>query len=448
MLFGKTSLLTVFLEPDNIKLVVSEIASNKATRTYAGQITFPSTVLRDSFIVDSSKFASQIKMALGQKPQLGQIKNVQLVIPPEKTFLKTLDANEDVESFLRSLPYFKEELLLQSFPSKEKPVQTVHMAFEKKLVEELQQPFLDAGKKVTLVTSGAYLLSTKTNLNEDYFLILGLEKNSAVVVHKAGKIVQLVSFANEVFATRFIEFARNNNLTTIKKAQLLGSVSPDTNAKLTSDLGLVFGPASGTDVYDLMIESSIGRQGIAQTQSGTKKEGSVIALPSISFAAGGELIEKIKRILPLAGAMAVGFVLAWVVISALNQKNFGQKLTPVANNEPKITIVLTPTPTPTPTPIVEVKPANFKARVLNGTPVPGEAGKLGNKLVALGYDVIETKNATNSGFTDTKLRVSKDFPAKLTEDLKTLLATTYKVVVVETINDPLVKLEVIIGVKK
>ena len=174
MLFSKQQLLTVFLEPDNIKLVVSQVSSGKATRTYAGQISFPSTVLRDAFIADSSKFSSQVKMALGQKPQLAQIKGVQLIIPPEKTFIRTMDPNEDVESFLRSLPYFKEELVLQSYPGKDKSGQIVHLAFEKKLVEELQQPFLDAGKKINLVTSGAYLLSAKTNLQEDYFLILGL----------------------------------------------------------------------------------------------------------------------------------------------------------------------------------------------------------------------------------------------------------------------------------
>jgi len=447
-MFAKQQLLTVFLESDNVKLVASELSGDKSIRIYAGQISFPSVVVREAFIADPVKFSSQVKVALTQKPQLQTITDVQLIMPPEKTFLRTLEVNEDVESFLRVLPYFKEELILNKIDSKVAKGETstvTYTAFEKKLVEEFQQPFLDSGKKITSVLGSPQVLSAKVGLKDDYFLLLCFEKTVAVVVHKMGKISQSESWPVDVFVIRFEEFVRNNNLTNIKKAQIIGTPVADLQQKLTTDLGLNFAPTIGEDIYDSIINSSM-----------PKKTG--FSLPSFSFgksseaksastdAAESDPKAKIIKFLPLAAAIIAGFILSFVVISSLTQKmKAGKALTSAVNPTPAVTPVVQ---TPTPTPVPALKPADVKVRILNGTSVSGEAGRLATKVTALGFTISETKNASTSGFVTTKLRVDSTVPTTMQTDLQTLLSGTYEKVVVEPLIDAAVKIEIIIGKKK
>ena len=108
MTLGKRKLLAVFLEKDNLKLLVFE----GRERVFAGQIGFSQEVLRDAYIADPAKFSGQLKMAFSQKDLLKEIEEAVLFIPPDKAFTKSLPATDPIDGFVQSLPYFKEELLL------------------------------------------------------------------------------------------------------------------------------------------------------------------------------------------------------------------------------------------------------------------------------------------------------------------------------------------------
>lgn len=97
---------------------------------------------------------------------------------------------------------------------------------------------------------------------------------------------------------------------------------------------------------------------------------------------------------------------AWL----LKQGTFGA-LAPTPTPEPTLT------PTPTPAPILR---SDLKVQVLNGSGVPGRAGKVEEFLKGLGYQVLDTGNAKAFSYKKTEIRVKddkKDYLSLLTEDV-------------------------------
>lgn len=69
--------------------------------------------------------------------------------------------------------------------------------------------------------------------------------------------------------------------------------------------------------------------------------------------------------------------------------------------EEKVEITLTPTPTPK----VSLDRSEWSIEVLNGTPIPGLAKELADKLEKLGYKIILTGNAENKDYKDSQILV-------------------------------------------
>jgi len=101
-------------------------------------------------------------------------------------------------------------------------------------------------------------------------------------------------------------------------------------------------------------------------------------------------------------------------------------------------------------PAPEPKKEDYPIRILNGTLVSGEAGKLAEKLKTAGFTITETKNATSAGFVTTKVRVVSSVPEKIADSLETLLSEDYQTVVTEPLASPAAKfvVEIIVGKKK
>lgn len=423
--------LAAFLEKDNLKLLVYK----GKERVFAGQITFSAEVVKDAFIADAAKFSSQVKMAFSQKPQLRDVTDVVLFLPADKTFTKTLDVSDSVDSFVQSLPYFREELILTEQPvrgDKAGSGRVTHVAFEKKLIEDLQRPFLETGKTVVAVRSLVNDLVASFPNDGEYFLLAPLEKDVAFAVAQNGAILEASEFKTDLFVTRFGEYVVNHNLGDVKTAYTIGVFSKELAEKLHHASGLTINRLSEADVYDTIMASYL-RLGSRGWGSLFEKLPKLPGLPS-------------SRLLFLVGAGIVGFVLVAIIVKNLPQLG-GKK-----------TEVVSPVASPAAQPAPEPKPADFKVRVLNGTLVEGEAGKLAEKLKGLGFDVVETKNATSSGFVTTKLRPASDVPNKIVTSLKTTLEETYETVFVEPFDSAQgkslasvsgeVKIEIIIGKKK
>lgn len=393
-------LLATFLEKDNLKLLVYK----GKTRYFAGQISFPQEVMRDAFVADAGKFSSQVKVAFAQKPQLKEVADVVLFLPPDKTFTKTLDHPDSVDSFVQTLPYFKEELIITNDG-------LTYTAFEKKLVEDLERPFLESGKKVLAVRGTINDLVLNYPAEAEYFLLASLEKDIAFAVARDGGFLEASEFRADIFVTRFGEYVLNHNLSEVKKAYTLGPFPQDLAEKIHHAQGLEVSSLAKTDVYDLIVVSYLK----------LSKKG----LPN-------------RRVLFAVGAAVVGFFLVLMIIRNL-PKIGGKK-----------SEVVSPVATPTAQVAPETKPADFKGRILNGTLVEGEAGRLADKLKEKGFVITETKNATSSGFVTTKLLVVKDVPDKITAAVKSILEENYETVFVEPLasDSAGVKIEIIIGKKK
>lgn len=421
---GKKKLLVAFLEKDNLKLLAYE----GKVRAFAGQITFSTEVVRDGFIADSAKFDSQVKIALSQKEALGAAAEVLLFLSSDKTFVKTIPTQDSPDGFIKTLPYFKEELMMTSVIKKTKnDSRTTYIAFEKKLVEDFQRPFLELGKVVIDVKSGVASLAAKFEQPGKYFLLVPLEKEIVASVCENGELLELAAFKTDVFANQFSDFIGSHGLTDVKKAYTVGVFPKEALEKVRS-LGWEVTTLDATDIYDLTVMASMKK--------------SRIGFPGMpSF--GGKLPKLSQKYLFLVGAALVGMALVIMVVRGLPAV-----MSKVNQKENKPLVVVKPTPPPVPEP----KPSDYTLRVLNGTLVTGEAGKAADKLKALGFDISETKNATSAGFAATRIRPSKSVPEKIVAELKTALLEDYQSTAIEPIADSSASgkllIEIIIGQKK
>lgn len=448
-MFGKKNVFAAFLEKEDIKLLVYEISGKKATRVFGGQLSFFPDVLREAFIVDPAKFSAQVKLAISQKPQLSEVKEGVLFIHPEKTYIKALPANDSVDSFIRSLPYFKEELVIGGGENLSAGVRQgkegliTYAAFEKKLVEDLERPFLELGKKVTNVFSAALVCAKAFSLSGRQFILVGFDKEIVVAVVDSGEILETTVLSRDVFVGRLNEFRLGKNYGDIRQGVIVGQIDRQSLDRLTSEQGINIDKEISGDIYDLLMGATLGTVSVGS--SGAKE-----MLPGVSRLSFPKLPE--KKFLVTFGAAVVGFVLIIIIGKILSSKGIG---IPVlwGNNRIKSPLAeglktKTATASPTPAPVPEKKPADFKVRILNGTTVPGEAGKLAESLKAMGFDVVETKNATASGFLATRLRTVAGVPETIIEQIKSSLLKEYESVSLEGLTDEKVDIEVIIGKKK
>lgn len=428
---GKKKILAALLEKDDLKLLTYEVGGlgGKVTRLFAGQITFSPEVVRDGFIADAAKYDSQIKMAFSQKEPLREPTEVWLFLSPDKTFTKTLAAADTVDAFVHGLPYFKEELIINSEPASAKSsggqARTTYVAFEKKLVEDAQRPFLEAGKRIVGVKSEASVLAAKFAQTGRYLFLIPLEKEMVAAVCENGEILDLIVVKNDLLTARLGEFLSNHNLAGMTAAYAVGVVPDNLVAKIRSENNINIVSLAQMDVYDLIISSSL-------SSGGEKK------LPAFL----SKLPVPNQRYLFLIGAAAIGVVLTILVV-----KNVGGLSLP--GSEKKVTSPVTPE-VPAPAPAPAPKPADYPVAILNGTLVTGEAGRLAEKLKGLGFEVTETKNATTAGFVATRLRTVPGVPEPIISQLKTTLLETYESVSQESLATSSGKavVEIIIGQKK
>jgi len=428
LMLGKKKILAAFLEGDNIKLLVFEKGLGRAPqRIFAGRISFAAEVVRDGFVADGAKYTSAVKIAFAQKEILRQADEVLLFLPSDKTFTKTIPATDAIDSFVQGLPYFKEELVIGI----EGQVQTsdsgkllTYVAFEKKLVEDGQRPFLEMGIKVTAVKSPVSVLANKFVQVGQYFLLIPLEKELAIASVDSGGVTTLATFKNEIAASRIGEFVSGHNLKEVKTAYSLGTVDQGLIDKIRTEQGWQITPLQTGDIYDLIVVTSCGAKPGSSPGSSLR-----VSLPQLN-----------SRYLFLGLAAVVGFALVAIVV-----RNF-DKIRSLGSQPAKKEEVASPVTPPPPVP--EPKPAEYPLRILNGTLVTGEAGRLAETLKGLGYEITETKNATTAGFVATRLRLAKSVPAKIADSLKAELLKTYESVAIEEFDDPNLKVEIVIGIKK
>lgn len=97
------------------------------------------------------------------------------------------------------------------------------------------------------------------------------------------------------------------------------------------------------------------------------------------------------------------------------------------------TLQATPNPTATPTPNPEATPgaeldlSKYALSILNGSGVPGEAGKVDEALKAAGFEDTKTGNADFYDFTTTTVSLKKEVPEAVFKKIKDALSDNYTV---------------------
>lgn len=431
MALGKKKLLAAFLEKDNVKLLAFEVSGSNVSRIFGGQASFGDEALRDAFISDPVKFSAQVKMILSQRAPLTEIAEGVLFIHPDKTFIKPLSSEDSVDAFVRSLPFFKEELVIlapETAKNQEgKGSQINFVAFEKKLVEDFERPFLESGKKILAVNSAVPFLVKKFKQAGRYILILPFEKDVTVVACQDGVVLDLATFAKDVWVGRLSEFRMGKGFSDITNVFVVSNLEQGASDKLRNEQQLNVTELSGGDVYDLAMSTYL---------SGGEKGGKNFSMPKFAM----PKIPGLKWVFLLLAGL-VGFALVYFILKNV----FGVNLPkPIGGTKPTPTPVKVATPAPTPS----AKPEDFKVSVLNGTTVAGEAAAFGETLSALGFEVIETANATTSGFVATRLLTVPEVPQSIIDQLKSTILETYESVSEEPLSSGSAQIQVIIGVKK
>lgn len=81
-----------------------------------------------------------------------------------------------------------------------------------------------------------------------------------------------------------------------------------------------------------------------------------------------------------------------------------------------------PTLTPTPTPAEKIDFSSYKVRILNGTGVHGEAGRIASLFKEAGFGAASAANASSFNHTKTTVQMKKNIPDTVFEKVKELLS--------------------------
>lgn len=126
---------------------------------------------------------------------------------------------------------------------------------------------------------------------------------------------------------------------------------------------------------------------------GSDTNESIAFYPKESFAHPSPSRKKSKKTLY--------FLIVLILILAVFGFLFKSRIKTLVTGSPKPTPTptVTSTPTPTPNPLIR---SDWSFEVLNGTSTSGQAKKLADKLIALGYPVVKTGNADKQSLPDGK----------------------------------------------
>lgn len=112
-----------------------------------------------------------------------------------------------------------------------------------------------------------------------------------------------------------------------------------------------------------------------------------------------------------------------------------------------VTTASSPITTPTPTKAEEINISEYKLRILNGSGIPGEAGRVAKTLEETGFENIETADASSYDYADTEVQMKKEVPGLLYEKIKETL-TDYNVTRADSLDeDSQYDVVVIVGTK-
>jgi len=141
----------------------------------------------------------------------------------------------------------------------------------------------------------------------------------------------------------------------------------------------------------------------------------------------------------IAGIIAGGFIYYKSRVSPSDKSQVDNEVIPTPTSAESVT----------PTPTAEVKMETYKVSILNGSGIPGEAGKVKDLLTKEGFKEITTGNAESYNFTISEISLKKATPDAVYQAVKKALSG-YKIIKQEKALEDTSKVDVqiIIGSSK
>jgi len=144
----------------------------------------------------------------------------------------------------------------------------------------------------------------------------------------------------------------------------------------------------------------------------------------------------------IPGIFLLGAILGGIVFYEKGVANT-QIATPIPTTIPIVTV------TPTASPSASVDLTKYSISILNGSGIPGEAGKAKTLLTGAGFKVGTTGNAATYNFTKTIIKAKTTVDANFVSALSTALGKTYVVDTTQTLaTSSANNVQVVIGSSK
>ena len=130
-----------------------------------------------------------------------------------------------------------------------------------------------------------------------------------------------------------------------------------------------------------------------------------------------------------------GMILLGLLIGGIIAYYTGIQKLSSNNNSSLIKSTPPPETTPSPTPIATPNLSNYKIKILNGSGIKGEAGKVEELLEKADFTVESTGNAKTYDYTQTIIQAKSSVEEGFLTKLKSSLSKTYEVGKNETLKD-------------
>lgn len=436
--FEKGKFLLVFLNNFELRLSSYEISGAAIERKSYDILALKSPIVKDSAILDSQSFQSEIAAFFTLNPGLGKLP-VLLIIPEEKVFLKGFELNlgdlEKKESlrkeFINEIPLNETDLIFH-----ERLVGRVieFSAIHKQFIDDFKAPFLNQKMRILGAVTVPQILALDLHPKDKSLLlafydndfVLALAENSSIIFSETRQLRD----GNIKEAMRvFDHFVLHLRATDIKS------------------ISIIIGEEKIEDALKLELEQreyvikEIKKIGILDVIAGYynshKNESAEWNLIRIEESSVVKFWNKYQE------RIYIGFLTAFILFSigGVSWWSYGQ-LHPISggSNAPSMELpkesenIIADQGSESAPIIIEEKSAivpilalksDFPIRVFNGTRVAGEAGRLKNILIGRDFIVSDIGNDANQNQVLTTILADPGTPDDIISELRLILESRY-----------------------
>lgn len=456
--FRSQKIVLAFLNNAELRLSVYQQAGGKMNRLSQEILDFAGAIVKDSSILDASAFSLQISEFFKTRPEIKKSK-VLLVVPEEKIFLKGFELGlGDLEQkdklrldFLEGIPFSEDDLIIRGRQvGKVMEFSAIHKAF----AADFQKPFIDLKMNIAGLISVPQAIALNLRPKDRSFLLafydndfaLALAENSCIIFSETHSMLKKTLKDALGAFDHFVQHLRAAGIKSV--SVILGEDEIEDALKIELE-------RRDYEIKEIKKMSILDM--IADYYQSHEKEDRDWNMLYKEDGRTRAFFKKYKFILYIFLLISVLTVIGlgiWAFFPKFSEI-FNLVETPkeiVSNNAAEIVIPAPVVEAPavaqeTPKP-AEAKKSDFPIKILNGTKVAGEAGKLKSLLESKGFEITGTGNNEDQNQIVTTIFINTDMPEPIISELRLLLEARYQNILVSPspVSDGVI--HIVIGKKK